>query len=119
MFRNNARADDTDPDARRTGDGVAFGIFLIGLATVLNFVLDGMGPDDVAEMPWFIAIAFESGGKLGVTILLSTIGVLCIAWDVVNSPSKTGMRVAAKKRPAPPRAAPVEAPPDDADVVAE
>lgn len=105
--------------------GTAVGAVFIVLAIGLNFLLDGMGEDEVAELPWFIALAFESGGKLGVTLVLCTIGVLFIGWDVLtHRPSATTQAVAApagrsraaarprtksavRKKDAPPRDEPV------------
>lgn len=85
------------------------GLVLIVLATVLNFVLDGMSPDEVAELPWFIALAFESRGKLGVTVVLCTIGVLLIVWGYVNAPGEKTAAVSSLPRQ-PPNPAQAERP---------
>ncbi len=94
--------------------GFAVGMFLIVLATVLNFALDKMSPDDVASLPWYIGAAFESGGKFGVTVVLCSIGLMLMLWQFfVNSANgkdpKAGFSAAARhgtrelaKRPTPP-----------------
>jgi hypothetical protein len=63
--------------------GFATGMVFIVLAIGLNFVLDSFSAEDVEELPWFIALAFESGGKLGVTVVLCSIGVLFILWELM------------------------------------
>lgn len=105
-MRNTGSSRETTEDEEERGSrhsGFAVGAVFIALAIALNFILDGMSSDDVAALPWFIAVAFDSGGKLGVTIVLCAIGVGFVAWDVlthkeVAAPRTVGRRGAGGER---------------------
>lgn len=56
-------------------------------ATILNFLLDAMSQEDIQNLPWLLPEAFESGGKLGVSIALCCAGVLLIVWGAVTAPA--------------------------------
>jgi hypothetical protein len=55
------------------------GLGLITLATVTNFALAGMTAQELDAMPAFLAVPYEMGGRLGVTLILVALGLLVMA----------------------------------------
>lgn len=67
------RARPRDPSA--PGKALLAGIVLWGLAVVMFFVLSGMETSGGSvRIPWFLALAYDIGGKWAVSTLLALVG---------------------------------------------
>lgn len=75
------------PHRKTAGRGTAagYGPFVVGLslillATGLNLYLRGTSEADLELLPRFLVSAYEKSGKLGVTIVIASLGVLAMLW---------------------------------------